>query len=325
MNLQLSSSILNLYSAPDGQGTIEVLVADESVWLNLKQIAELFKRDKSVVSRHIKNIFQSAELEKYQVVAEFATTAADGKTYQVEYYNLDMIISIGYRINSKQAVQFRQWATQVLKSHLLKGYSLNAYELSKQSLHELYQALDLLKRTLDQSVHILDIGLDAIRIIQYYARSWSLLLQYDENRLRITEKNEFLGFRLEYPQAKEAINSLKNNLIDKQEATKLFGQEKDNTLIAILGNIEQTFDGTFLYASIAERAAHLLYFIIKDHPFTDGNKRIGCLLFLLYLDLNNCLSDKLNDSALVALTLMVATSDPKEKTLIIRLIVNLIK
>lgn len=312
-----------IYKAKDGHIEIDVSITDDTVWLSLNQMAELFDRDKSVISRHLSNVFKSKELEKTSVVANFATTAEDGKTYNVDYYNLDAIISIGYRVNSKQGTAFRQWATNVLKEHIIKGYTTNEKRLAEQGLKELEQTVRLLHKTLVAHEHVDDIGSETIQLIISYAKTWHILLAYDEDKLKIPSTGKKTTIELDYNAAVDSIASLKSDLATRNEASQLFGNERDKGLMSILSNIEQTFDNVPLYPTVEERAAHLLYFIIKDHPFTDGNKRISCLIFLLYLKLQN-ISIKFNQNGLVALALLIAESDPKQKDIMVKLTVNLL-
>ena len=312
-----------IYKNKNGHIDLTVNLSEETVWLSLNQLAQLFGRDKSVISRHLTNIFKTKELNKNSVVANFATTASDGKTYQVDYYNLDAIISVGYRVNSVQATQFRQWATDVLKKHLIEGYTINKNRLAENGIKELQQSIKLLQKTLKQNNLVNDIGAETIQIIINYTKTWNLLLSYDEDKLNLPKTGKPFVTELNYETALNAIEALKTDLASKNEATALFGNDSNNKLQGILGNIEQTFDAEMLYKTIEERAAHLLYFIIKDHPFSDGNKRIGCLIFLLYLKVQN-ISIKLNDNGLVALALLIAQSSPDQKDLIVRLVVNLL-
>ena len=312
-----------IYKAKDGHVELNVSLSEETVWLSLKQIAELFGRDKSVISRHLLNIFKNNELDKSSVVANFATTAADGKTYQVDYYNLDAIISIGYRVNSSEATQFRIWATSILKEHLIKGYTTYEKRIAERGVKELQQSIELLQKTLTRNDMVNDIGTETIQLIMSYTKTWHLLLAYDEDELALPVHAKQTTTMLDYETSMHAIATLKSDLAARDEATNLFGNEREQGLQGILGNIEQTFGGELLYKTIEERAAHLLYFIIKDHPFSDGNKRIGCLIFLLYLKLQNT-TIKLNDNGLVALALLIAESDPQQKELMVRLIVNLL-
>lgn len=314
-----------LYQKDDGQSSLEVRLKDETVWLSLNQIAELFDRDKSVISRHLNNTFKSGELRRDAVVAKNATTAADGKTYHVDYFNLDAIISVGYRVNSIRGTQFRIWATSLLREHFIKGYTVNERRLAEKGLMEMEQAVVLLSKTLQSHELVTDEGKAVLEVVNKYAKSWTLLLQYDEQRLGAPKESSAAQNVLGYQKAKEAITALKTELVKKGEASDLFGQERGQSLHGVLGNINQTFGGDELYPSAEEKAAHLLYFIIKDHPFTDGNKRIGAFLFLLFLKENNLLtSSQINENGLVALALLVAESESSQKELMIRLILNLL-
>ncbi len=314
-----------VYQSEDGRSVIDVHLKGETVWLTLNQMAELFGRDKSVISRHLRNVFQTGELARDAVVAKNATTAADGKTYQVDWYNLDAIISVGYRVNSKRGTQFRIWATSVLKDHLVKGYTVNRKRLAEKGMQELQQVVGLLSRTLEGHDLVNDEGRAVLDIVSRYAGTWRLLLQYDEESLPEPARKPAPRTALRIEEARSAITSLKRDLAARGEATDLFGQERGEGLSGIIGALYQTFEGEDLYPSVEEKAAHLLYFVIKDHPFSDGNKRIGSFLFILFLRINGML-DRLSfdNKALVALALLTAASDPGQKDLLIRLIVNLL-
>ena len=312
-----------IYEDPDAPNPVQVTLDGDTVWLTQAQMAELFGRERSVITKHVRNVFRDGELNQEAVRAFFAHTAADGKTYQTEQYNLDVIISVGYRVKSSRGVRFRQWAASVLKDHLLKGYSLNRHRLAERGVEEARAALDLLARTLTANRLASDTGQAVVALISGYARTWRLLLQYDEDSLALPEGCRPARGVLNHDRASSAIAGLKADLAGRGEATSLFGQERGDALAAILGNIEQTMFGEPLYASRELKAAHLLYFIIKDHPFTDGNKRIASLLFLLYL-YQESMARGIGDAALTALTLLVAESQPANKNLLIRLIVNLI-
>ncbi len=315
---------IRIYESKDGKRSVELKLIADTLWLSLNQISELFGRDKSVVAKHLKNTFKEEELDKDSVVAKFATTAADGKIYQVEYYNLDAIISVGYRVNSKQGTDFRKWANEVLKDHLVKGYSLNDKRLAEKGFKEIEESLSLISNTLQKHNLLDDLSISAISVVRDYAKSWSLLLKYDEDRLEIPQSSYEPIDVFAYGKAKDLIKDLLRELKKKGEATDLFGKLKGQELEGIIGNLNQTFDSNPLYPTNFERAAHLLYFVIKDHPFVDGNKRIGSFLFLLYLEKVNISLKKVSDNTLVALALLVAESEPKQKDLIIKLIVNLI-
>jgi len=313
----------------DGNVELKTVVENESIWLSQKQLCELFGRDKSVVSRHINNIFKSEELDKHSVVAKNATTAKDGKTYQVDYYNLDMIISLGYRINSLQATKFRQWATKVLKNYLIDGYALNQKQIQQTKLQELEQTISLIKQGLENRELSLQEAKGFVEIVSNYAKSWALLQGYDEQSLEEVTQTCESRFVLDYDEANEAIAELKRTLIAKGEATELFGQEKAGEFKGNLLNIYQTFGGVDLLASVEQKAANLLYYVIKGHPFNDGNKRIGAYLFVLFLHKNGILyktngEAKINDNALASLALLVATSAPEQKDIIIKLVMNML-
>lgn len=307
-----------------GDQPVQVRLEGETVWLSLQQLAELFGRDKSSISRHLKNIFENKELDRASVVAKNATTAADGKTYQVEYYNLDAIISVGYRVNSSRATRFRQWATGVLHQHLVEGYTLHQHRLKERGI-EFEQALDLLSRTLGNQQLISAEGQAVLGVINDYARSWSLLQGYDEQNLT-GQTGRQQGMRsLELDEVLAAIAQLKAELIAKGEATELFGQLRGDGLASSLATIEQGFAEELFYPNVASRAAHLLYLVIKNHPLADGNKRTGSFLFLWYLRLNQHLLARpverlINDNTLVALALLVAESKPGQKELMVRLV-----
>jgi len=320
-----------VYQAADGEVRVDVRLEHETVWLSLTQMAELFGRDKSVISRHLHHVFRSGELEREAVVAKNATTAADGKTYQVEFFNLDAILSVGYRVNSKLGTQFRIWATRTLRDHLLRGYTVNERRLAERGLGEIEQAVGLLARTLAAHALVTDEGQAVLDVVKRYTRSWRLLLEYDEQRLaERPAKPVAPASSLSLEEARAAAASLRDDLASRGESGRLFGHERGDALAGILGAIEQTFGGERLYPSAQDRAAHLLYFVIKDHPFGDGNKRIGTLLFLEYLRRNDLLlrangAPRLADNAMVALALLIAESEPSQKELMIRLVLNLLE
>ncbi len=312
-----------IYKTEDGHIALDVNIAHETLWLSQQQMADLFGTKRPAITKHLKNIHHSGELDVYSVSSKMEHTAADGKKYQTQFYNLDAIISVGYRVNSSQATQFRIWATQVLKNHLVQGYTLYEKRLAERGVSELQQSMALLQKTLTRNDLVNDIGVETIQLIMSYAKTWHLLLAYDEDELTLPALGKPPVTALHYETAIHAIETFKSDLAARNEATALFGNEREHGLQGILGNIEQTFGGEALYKTIEERAAHLLYFMIKDHPFSDGNKRIGCLMFLLYLKLQNT-HIKFNDNGLVALALLIAESDPQQKTLMVRLIVNLL-
>ena len=312
-----------IYKALDGHIELSINLAQDTLWLSQQQMAELFGTQRQAISKHLKNIFASGELHEPSVCSILEHTAPDGKTYKTKFYSLDAVISVGYRVNSSQATQFRIWATQILKEHLIQGYTVYKPRLAQQGLRELQQTVELLQKTLIRHEWVSDMGAEAIQLILSYAKTWSLLLAYDEDQLSLPTQGWSAVTTLSYEAAVSAITALKTDLLAKQEATPLFGHERDKGLERILLAIEQTFGGEPLYSTVEEKAAHLLYFIIKGHPFTDGNKRIGSFIFLLYLRLQQ-LPLKLNENGLVALALLVAESSPSQKELMIRLIVNLL-
>ena len=253
------------------------------------------------------------------------------RTNRSPHYNLDVIISVGYRVKSQRGTQFRIWATRTLKDHLLHGYTLNEKRLREKGLGEIEQAVGLLTRTLTQHALVTDEGRAVLEVVQQYTRAWRLLLEYDEEKLADTPAHPLTpSADLSLEAARGAIARLRESLATRGEAGDLFGQERSDQLHGILGAIEQTFGGEPLYPTVQARAAHLLYFVIKDHPFSDGNKRIGTLLFLEYLRRNRILirpdgHPRLADNAMVALALLVAESEPSQKDLMIRLILNLLE
>jgi len=330
--MALANGQLVFYRMPGTKIGVSVRLEGETAWLTLDQMATLFQRDKSVISRHLRNVYQNGELVRKATVAKNATVQKEGRRRVerlIESYNLDAIISVGYRVNSKRGTQFRIWATRTIRDHLIQGYTLHERRLRERGVAELEQAVQLLARTLTNQAGVSQEGKGVLDIVSGYARSWLLLQQYDENRLGIPEKRHPAKVSINYDQAREAIATLKARLLERGQASALFGQERGGQLAGILGSIEQSFDGESLYPSIEEKAAHLLYFVIKDHPFSDGNKRIGSFLFILFLRANGGLNDatgapKINDNALVALALLTAESQAQNKDLMIRLIMNLL-
>ena len=294
----------------------------------------MFERDKSVISRHLKNIYESNELVREATVAKNATVQVEGaRRVQrvVDFYNLNVILSVGYRVNSKQGTQFRIWANQVLKDYLIKGYALNEKRLEQQSeqIQELEKTLKLFQNVVSDTLSQRE-ATGLLRVITDYTQTFILLNQYDSSRLSTEAFNNNITYEIQFEEALSAIDELKKVLIAKNEATPLFGNRKDDSFAGVLGNIVQSFGGDYLYPSIEEQAANLLYMIIKNHPFTDGNKRIGAFLFIWFLERNkhNLKSSgesKINDNALTALALLVAQSDPGQKDIMTQLIMNLIR
>jgi len=316
-----------IYQTPDNQTQVEVQLEGETFWLSLNQIATLFDRDKSVISRHLRNIYKEGELEQGATVAKNATVQMESGRMvkrEIEYYNLDAILSVGYRVNSKRGTQFRQWATQRLKEYLVKGYTIN-----QKRLDELGKMVQLIEQSGKVENLQLQEAKGLLDILSHYTKSFVLLNQYDSHSLQTGKLSENITYEIQYEEAKAAITELKKQLIAKKEATELFGNEKDESFKSLLKSIVQTFGGQYLYASIEEQAAHLLYFVIKHHSFTDGNKRIGAFLFIWFLEKNKHRFKKsgelkINDNGLTAIALLVAQSKPEEKEIIVQLIISLI-
>jgi len=319
----------------DGNVELITKVENESVWLSQKQMESLFGRERSVISKHIRNIFTEGELEEKVVCAKNAHTtqhgAIEGKTQnrEINIYNLDVIISVGYRVKSKQGTQFRIWANKILKDYLLKGYALNQKKLQQQKLEELNKTIQLIQQGLENQNLSTKEARGFVEIISNYAKSWAMLQGYDEQSLQEVLESKEEKFVLDYNEVKEAIAELKKVLIQKGEATELFGREKAGELKGNLLNIYQSFGGADLLLSLESKAANLLYYIIKGHPFNDGNKRIGAYLFVLFLHKNGILhkpngEPKINDNALASVALLVAQSDPSQKDIIIKLVMNML-
>ena len=315
-----------VYEAPSGEARVEVRLDRETVWLTQQQMAGLFGRDRSVVSKHIRNAYREKELDPKATCAKFARVQAEGgRTVlrEMDHFNLEVIISVGYRVKSVAGTRFRQWATRILLDHLVRGHTLNERRLAERGLREARETLDLLARTL-RNQESADDAMQALpAIVSNYGDTWRMLLEYDEDRLAIPPSAKSSIAALDLDHATEAIMEFKRELMARGEASSLFGNPRDNALESILGNVEQTMFAESLYRSREEKAAHLLYFVVKDHPFTDGNKRIGALLFLLYLKQEG-MQHELNPQALTSLTLFIAESAPTAKDLMIRFVVNLL-
>ena len=317
-----NESAIVIYETPDGV-RVDIKLEKETVWLNLNQMAILFDRDKSVISRHLQNVFQENELDRSSTVAFFATVQNEGgRTVErrVEYYNLDAVISVGYRVNSKRGSQFRIWATSVLRDHLLKGYSIN-----ERRLRELNQTIRLIADVAGRRELSGDEARALLSVVADYSFALDLLDDYDHQRVAVSGTTPGAVKPLDYEEARRMVN----RLAEKFGSSNLFGREKDNSLKGALGAVMQTFGGRDVYPSVEEKAANLLYFLIKDHPFVDGNKRIGAALFLWFLEKNDALyltdgAKRIADTALVAMTLLIAESKPAEKEILTRVLINLI-
>lgn len=332
IKIQNQNGSLIIYTSPKGVVELRADTDKETIWATQDQIAEIFDSTKQNIGQHLKNIFETKELNQYSVVKNFFTTAKDGKQYKVNYYNLDAIIAIGYRVNSKKATQFRIWATKTLREYLIKGIAINSErikQLPDKILNDLEEKISFIQRTVKKRELNQTESDSLLSVIHDYANSWKFLKQYDEGELRLLRSKSKERFRFEYDFIRLEIDKLKEDLMIKGEASELFASEKDETFKGILRTIYQTFGGKELYASLDEKAAHLLYFIIKDHPFSDGNKRVGSFLFIAFLKLNGILyrpngEKKINDNTLVALALLIAESDPKDKELMVTLTTNLL-
>lgn len=317
---------IKIYEIEDKNIELEVNLENETVWLTQKQMSELFDRDRTVITRHINNIFKEEELDKKSVSANFALTANDGKIYNTEHYNLDVIISVGYRVKSKRGTQFRIWANKILKDYLIKGYVINEKKLKEQSqkLIELQKTIEILNRTVNIQRIELDEAKGLLDVISQYSYALKILDDYDHQNLYKGSVTLEESYNLSYEESMRIIELMKDEF-----STDLFGREKDESFKGSLGAIYQTAFGEEVYPSIEEKAANLLYFIVKNHSFLDGNKRIAAAIFIYFMQKNDILfradgSKKIADNTLVAITLMIAESKPNEKELIISILINLI-
>jgi len=326
-----ASSDILLYQSPDGQIQLDVQLDHDTVWLTQAQMTELFATTKQSVSLHTRNLFREGELVEKAVVKDSLLTAADGKSYRTKHYNLDVIISVGYRVKSKRGTNFRQWATQVLRQYLVQGYALNEKRLqeSARQLADLKRLVRLQAEVASNQELNADQSDALLRILGDYARALDVLDQYDHQRLRVARDTVApatdAGFELTYEDALRAIDALRVQF----GGSELFGREKDRSFESSVRTIYQSFGGQDMYPSVEEKAANLLYFVVKNHSFSDGNKRIAAFLFVYFLDRNGCLyrpdgARRLADNALVALTLLIAESRPEDKDVMVTLVVNLI-
>jgi len=318
-----------IYQTSQKEVKLDVRLEEETVWLTQKLMAELFEITIPTVNEHLKNIFETKELNKISVIRNFRITANDGKTYNTKHYNLNAIIALGYRVNSKRATQFRVWATRVLRGYLVKGYAMNEKRLleTREKFKELQTAIAFVQEK-SQKELLSGQSNEILSLLSIYAKTLTLLEEYDKGKLK-TAKGKKAKFILDYEECQQVIGKIKKVLIDKKEASELFGQETDGKLEGIVRGLYQTFGKKELYPTIVDKTAHLLYLTIKDHPFVDGNKRISSFLFVYFLDKNDYLyrksgEKKINDNALTALSLLIAVSDPKDKDILIKIITNLI-
>lgn len=299
-----------LFETEDKNIVLPVTIEKDSVWLSIDQMAELFQRDRSVIGKHIRNIFKEGELVKNSVWAKFAYTADDGKNYQVDYYNLDVIISVGYRVKSIRGTQFRIWANSVLKQYILQGYAVN-----QKRIQQLGEVIRIMKRTENE----LD-SKQILFVIERYNNALDLLDAYDHQTMKRPKGNE-TTYVLTYEECVDVIQSMRFG-----DESNLFGREKDDSFKGSIGNIYQSFAGNDVYKSLEEKAAHLLYFVTKNHSFYDGNKRIAATMFLYFLDKNDALfykgQKRIEDATLVALTIMIAESRAEEKEMMVSVVMN---
>ncbi len=319
-----------IYQSEDGQTQVDVRMENDMIWLTRQQIAALFGRDYKTISKHINNALKE-ELAGSVVVAKFANTtqhgAIEGKTqtHEIDYFNLDVITSVGYRVKSKRGVQFRQWANNVLKQYLIKGYAVNE-RMRKEQIGELRQLVGMLGRTIQSQPLLSNDETNALfEVVTDYTYALDTLDNYDYERLTINKTTKDEPFHATYENAMEAIDGLR----EKFGGSVLFGNEKDDSFKSSIGQIYPTFGGEELYPSVEEKAAMLLYLVTKNHSFSDGNKRIAATLFLWFLNNNHILyhpdgSKRIADSTLVALTLMIAESRTEEKDVMVKVVVNLI-
>ena len=313
-----------IYKAEDGSPVTEVRLAGETVWLRQEQMEQLFGRERSVITRHVGNVFREGELDEESNVQNVHIAGSDKP---VKFYNLDVIISVGYRVKSPQGTRFRQWATRTLREHLTQGYTLNRQRFEANA-RELEAALQLVKKAAQSPELLADTGRGLVDIVTRYAQTFLLLQRYDEGLLA-EPREERGGVLPTSTEARTALARLKADLIARGEATDLFARERDDAFAALLGNLDQTVFGEPAYPSVEAKAAHLLYFVIKNHPFSDGNKRSGAFLFVDFLNRNGRLLDDagqpvINDIGLAALALLVAESNPANKETMIRLIMNML-
>ena len=336
MNLpEIKNSEFVVFKPKGGQTEFQVILDGEhdTVWASEQQIMELFGKARRTIEYHIKNIYEEGELDKKATWRDFRQVQKEGErevSRKVSVYNLDVIISVGYRVKSQVGIEFRKWATKRLKEYLLKGYSVNR-ELLKREQHKvasLQKELSVLNEELIETQKTLTDGF--LSIISNYSKSFELLEKYDKDTLSSEHLSKAVIYVINYNDVRKAIQRFKSDLIEKGEASELFGNERDESFKGILGSVSQTVFGELAYPTIEEQATQLLYSIIKGHPFTDGNKRIGSFIFVWFLEqnkyhLNNKGERKINDNTLVTIALTVAQSSPEQREIIQKLIMNLIK
>ena len=325
MSEELNRGEIIIYRAEDNTVQLDVRMENETVWLTQKQIAELFDVKRPAITKHLRNIFNEGELDPISVSSILEHTAADGKVYNTQFYNLDAILSVGYRVNSKRAVAFRQWASRVLKDFVIKGFAIND-KIRREQLSDLRQLVQIVGRTVQsKAIESTDETQAIFNVVVDYAYALDTLDNYDYERLTVKETTPEVRFHATYENAMQTIGALR----EKFGGSTLFGNEKDDSFKSSIGQIYQTFGGADLYPSVEEKAAMLLYLVTKNHSFSDGNKRIAATLFLWFLNNNRILyrpdgSKRIADNTLVALTLMIAESKTEEKDVMVKVVVNLI-
>ena len=328
--METNNSQLVIYQTPQGDTHIDVRIKGDTIWLTQRQIAELFGTKVPAISKHLKNIFASGELQEDMVISKMETTTRHGaipgktQTTETKFYNLDAILSVGYRVNSKNATAFRIWANQVLKQYLLQGYAINE-RIAAQKYDELSQLVKVLGRTIQNQEKLTEDSRSLLDVVVDYTYALDTLDRYDYQELKIEDTTGKEAFHATYENAMEVIRELH----EKFGGSTLFGNEKDDSFKSSIGQIYQTFGGVDLYPSVEEKAAMLLYLVTKNHSFSDGNKRIAATLFLWFLNGNGILyneegTKRIADNTLVALTLMIAESRTEEKDTMVKVIVNLI-
>lgn len=314
-----------MYQTPDGKTSIDVKLENETVWLTQEQIAELFNKSKSTINEHVKNVYQENELSEDETKRKFGNSEFSDKP--TNYYNLDVIISVGYRVKSQRGTQFRIWANKILKGYLTKGYAIDQKRFEQQSLQleELKQTVKLLGNVIGTHSLTSDEANGLLKVVVDYTYALDVLDQYDHQVLEIQDITQDEVYKITYEEAMMAIKGLR----EKFGGSSLFGNEKDESFQGSLAAIYQTFDGKYVYPSVEEKAANLLYFVIKNHSFSDGNKRIAAFLFVWFME-KNCIlyrvdgSKRIADNALVAITLMIAESKPEEKDMMVKVVVSLV-
>ena len=326
----MDNKLIKIFKSDDGSTEIEVQVDNDTVWLNQYQISDLFLTDRTSIGRHISNIYKTKELDEQSTSAKIAQVRKEGirtVNRRISLYNLDVILSVGYRVNSDRGRQFRVWTNKILSEYLLNGYALNERKLKEQNeqLNQLKQSVGILGKVLKCKTLTSDESIGLLKIISDYAYALDILDQYDYQKLEIKNTSGKETYQLSYDEAIKQIRIAKN----AHGNSDLFGREKDDSFKSSISTIYQTFGGQDLYPSIEEKAANLLYFIIKNHSFSDGNKRIAAFLFLYFLERNGILfnrngAKRIADNTLVALTLMIAVSKPEEKDTMTKVVVNLI-